>query len=158
MKRMKPLALAAVGVLGLAALAGGATLATAASSASTAITARQANFKKMGGAMKTLKDELSGGADKAKMIAAAKTIAAAGRKQGDLFPAGTGPSSGAKTDALAAIWSDRATFDAGMKKMIAEADKLAAVAGSGDASAIRAQFTATGKSCGACHRQFRADN
>lgn len=158
MKRTTPLLFAAAGVLGLTALAGGEALAVAAPSASTAIAARQANFKAMGAAMKTLKDELGGGANKARMVAAAKTIAAAGRKQAALFPAGTGPSSGIKTDALAAVWTDRATFNAGMNKMIAEADKLAAVAGSGDASAVRTQFAAIGKACGACHRQFRADN
>lgn len=158
MIRMKPLVIAAIGALGLAALAAGGTLATAATSASATILARQANFKKMGGAMKTLKEELGGGADKAKMLAAARTIAATARQQGALFPAGTGPSSGVKTDALPVIWTDRATFDADMTKLIAESDKLAAVAGSGDASAIGAQFKATGASCGACHRQFRAED
>ena len=42
------------------------------------IAARHANFEKMGKAMKTLKSELGGSADKAKMLPAAKTIAEAG--------------------------------------------------------------------------------
>ena len=156
MNRMKSFALAAG--IGLAALAGGATLASAAGPAEATIQARQANFKTIGRSVKAIKDSLSGSPDKAKIAAAAKTIAATGRKQAKLFPAGTGPSSGVKTDALAVIWTDRATFDGDMNKMIAAADKLAAVAKTGDAGAIGAQFKAMGGTCGGCHRQFRADH
>lgn len=137
--------------------AGGATLAIAASPADT-IAARQANFKKMGGAMKVIKDELAGGADKAKMAGAAKTIATMARAQGALFPKGTGPGAGVKTDALPAIWAQRVTFDGHAKKLIAEADKLIGVAGSGNTAAVAAQFKAVGGVCGACHKQFRADD
>lgn len=158
MTRMKPLALAAIGLVGLAAAATTATLATAASPASATISTRQANFKKMGGAMKVLKDELAGSADKAKMLAAAKVLAAQSRQQVKLFPAGSGPSSGVKTDALAAIWTDRATFDAAGKKLIVEADKLVAAAATGNAAAIGPQFKAVGATCGSCHRQFRAED
>lgn len=144
-------------VLALVLAATGATLAVAASPAET-IAARQANFKKMGGAMKVIKDELSGGADKAKMVGAARTIAAVARAQGPLFPKGTGPGAGVKTDALPAIWTDRATFDGHAKKLIAEADKLVAVAGSGNAAAVGAQFKVVGGTCGGCHKAFRADD
>ncbi len=142
--------------IALAAAAGG-TLAIAASPADT-IAARQANFKKMGGAMKVIKDELAGSADKAKMAGAAKTIAAVARAQVPLFPKGTGPGAGVKTDALPAIWTDRATFDGHAKKLIAEADKLVKVTSTGNAAAIGAQFKAVGGTCGACHKQFRADD
>jgi cytochrome c556 len=133
------------------------TLAVAASPADT-IAARQANFKKMGGAMKVIKDQLAGGADKAKMADAAKTIAAVARAQIPMFPKGTGPGAGVKTDALPAIWTDRATFDGHAKKLIVEADKLVAATGTGNAAAIGAQFKAVGSTCGACHKQFRADD
>ncbi|WP_298289919.1 cytochrome c [Novosphingobium sp.] len=142
--------------IALVAAAGG-TFAIAASPADT-IAARQANFKKMGGAMKVIKDELAGSADKAKMAGAAKTIAAMARAQVPLFPKGTGPGAGVKTDALPAIWTDRATFDGHAKKLIAEADKLVKVSGTGNAAAIGAQFKAVGGTCGACHKQFRADD
>lgn len=144
-------------VLALSLAATGASLAIAASPADT-IAARQANFKKMGGAMKVIKDELAGGADKAKMVGAARTIAAMARAQGPLFPKGTGPGAGVKTDALPAIWTDRVTFDGHARKLIAEADKLVAVAGSGNAAAVGAQFKAVGGTCGGCHKAFRADD
>ncbi|WP_232495311.1 c-type cytochrome [Novosphingobium kaempferiae] len=135
------------------------TMAVAASPAATAVTTRQANFKKMGGAMKVLKDQLaSGSIDKAQAVAAAKTLAATGRAQAGLFPNGSGASAGVKTDALPAIWTNRATFDSQMKAYIAQADKLVAAAGTGNAAAIGAQFKAVGGTCGSCHKQFRADN
>ncbi|HKR92128.1 cytochrome c [Novosphingobium sp.] len=158
MKRMKSLALAAAGVIALSAMAASGVLAAVSPSASAIISARKANFRKMGAAAKVLKTELAGNADKAKMLAAAKTIAANGRLQGALFPAGTGPSAGVKTDALPVIWTDRATFDADMKKLIAESDKLVTVANSGDAAAIGAQFKVVGGTCAACHRQFHKEH
>lgn len=111
----------------------------------------------MGAAMKALKDELAGSADPAKLLGSARTLSAMARAQQGLFPAGTGPAPGVKTDALPAIWAQRPVFDAAAAKLAAEADKLAAIAGSGTAAAVLAQFKAVGGSCAACHRQFRAD-
>ncbi|EJU10324.1 cytochrome c'' [Sphingomonas sp. LH128] len=152
------LSLAVLGV-SAAVLTVSATVAIAASPAETAIATRHANFKKMGGAMKVLKDQLaSGSIDKVQAVAAAKTLAATGRAQAGLFPNGSGPSSGVKTEALPAIWTNRAAFDGAMKTYIAQADKLVAVAGTGNAAAIGAQFKAVGGACGSCHKQFRADD
>ncbi|MEG8220925.1 cytochrome c [Sphingomonas sp. HH69] len=124
-----------------------------------AIAARQAGYKKMGAAMKALNDQLKTGAPvKAKMVGAAQALAAAAREQPRLFPAGSGPTAGVPTDALPNIWTDRATFDGQMARLIAESGKLIAVVNGGNADAIRAQAKATGATCAACHRQFRADN
>lgn len=153
MNPAKPLLLAAL----TAALIAGGVTASAASPAAQTIGARQANFKKMGAAMKALKDELAGSADKAKLSGAARTVASMARAQQPLFPAGTGPTSGVKTDALPAIWAQRPVFDAASAKLVAEADKLVELAGSGNTGAVLAQFKAVGGSCAACHRQFRAD-
>lgn len=123
-----------------------------------AIPARQAGFKKMGAAFKALNEQLKTDAPaKPVMAAAAATVAATAREQARLFPAGSGPAAGVKTDALPAIWSDRATFDAQMARLLTESGKLVTVTNGGDATAIRAQVKATGATCAACHRQFRAD-
>jgi len=116
--------------------------------------ARIAGFKKMGAAMKAIK---TGALDKAKMLAAVQTIAATSKGQGKLFPAGTGPTAGIKTDALPGIWTSRATFDANMAKLVGESAKLVTVVGAGNAAAVDAQVKAVGAVCSACHRQFRAD-
>lgn len=147
----------AIAAAGLGLVAAG-TLAVAATSADTAVQTRQANFKEMGKAMKTLKDELgSGSPSKTAMAAAAKTLVDKGAVQPDLFPNGSGESSAVKNDALMAIWTKRADFNAGWAEYKAEAAKLASAVNGGDTSAIQAQFKATGATCGSCHRQFRAD-
>ncbi|MHA6765900.1 c-type cytochrome [Sphingobium ummariense] len=116
---------------------------------------RQASFKKMGAAMKVMKEQLAGGSPaRPTMLAAAQTVAATARQQGALFPAG----SGAGTDALPAIWTQKATFDAQMAKLVAESGKLVTIVNGGNADAIGAQFKVVGGTCAACHKQFRADN
>lgn len=123
------------------------------------INTRVANYKKMGGAMKLIGDQLKSGTfNKATALPAAQTIAATAKGQGKLFPKGTGPAAGIKTDALANIWTDRATFDADMAKMNVEADKFVAVVGTGNATAVGVQMKVLGGTCGACHRQFRSEN
>ncbi len=122
------------------------------------IDARHAGFKKMGGAMKAMKEQLQTDAPSKPILAAsAQIIAATAPGQAKLFPAGTGPASGIKTDALANIWTDRANFDAQMAKLAVESGKLVTVVASGDMTAINAQYKATGATCGGCHRVFRAD-
>ena len=44
-----------------------------------------------------------------------------------LFAAGSGPTAGLSTDALPNIWTDRATFDGQMAKLIAESGKLVGI-------------------------------
>lgn len=143
----------------VAALAAIGALTAATVPPKTAIATRQAGYKKMGAAMKALGSELKSGTPaKATMIAAAQTIAATAREQGKLFPVGSGPGAGVATDALPAIWTDRTTFDAQMSRLVAESGKLVAVINGGNTGAIGAQVKATGGTCAACHRQFRADN
>lgn len=158
--RRPMLALSGISLVALPVLAGSLTAAPAAAPApKAAIAARQAGYKKMGAAMKALNDQLKSGTPvKATMVAAAQMIAGTAREQPRLFPAGSGPTAGAPTDALPNIWTDRATFDGQMAKLIAESGKLVSTANSGTADAIRAQAKATGATCAACHRQFRADS
>lgn len=151
--------LCAVSCMALLPVLAAASAPAAGPSAVSVVAARQTGFKKMGGAMKLLRDQLASGApSKPLMVSAAQTMATAAREQAKLFPAGSGPGAGVKTDALPAVWSNRAAFDAAMGRLIAESTKLATVAGSGDAAAITAQLKATGGTCAACHKQFRADN
>ncbi|WP_156842141.1 c-type cytochrome [Novosphingobium aquimarinum] len=152
----RALRLAIAAAAGLA-VAGVTTFALAAPSASAVIAERQANYKKMGAAMKAIKDQLAGTPQKGAVVDAAQTLATIARKQTGLFPAGSGASSGVKTDALANIWSDRATFDGYQKDLIAQTGKLLAAANTGSISATTERYRATGKVCSACHKEFRAD-
>ncbi len=51
------------------------------------------------------------------------------------------------------VWTDRAKFDAGAKKLQEEATKLAA--GAKTLDGLKAAFTATAGTCKACHDDFR---
>ena len=123
-----------------------------------AIVARQEGFKKMGAAMKALKAQLATDApDKPIMAAAAATIRDIARNQGPLFPAGSGTEAGIKTDALPAIWTDKAKFDSDMAALVDESGKLVMTVDGGDKDAIAAQTKAVGGACASCHHQFRQD-
>ena len=61
-----------------------------------------------------------------------------------------------KTAALPAVYNDKAKFDEIASRLENEASRLATVSRSGDEAAVKAQITAVGKVCGACHNDFRA--
>jgi cytochrome c556 len=120
------------------------------------IETRQANLKEMGEAFKTISDQNKAAAPDMALIApAAAKVQAHATEIGNWFPAGSGPEAGIKTEALAKIWEDRATFDAAVARLQEEAGKLQTAAASGDAAAVKAQFPATGGACKNCHDTFR---
>ena len=62
---------------------------------------------------------------------------------------------GVKTNALPAVFKDRAKFDEAGSRLENEASKLAALSRSGDEAAVKAQIGAVGKACAGCHESFR---
>ena len=147
-RRLAPVAL----LLGLA-----ATTAWAASPAiTTAVSARRANFKEIGGAFKSVNDEIkSGSPDFNAVRPLARDIAARSAQLSKYFPRGSGPESGAKTRAKAAIWSDYATFSKLQADMVASANALNAAAQRGDTAGLASARTTLGGACKACHDRFR---
>jgi cytochrome c556 len=120
------------------------------------IETRQANLKDLGKNFKAIADQTKAATlDMAVIAPAADTVKTHASEIGNWFPAGTGPESGVKTEALPKIWEDRATFDAAVTRLQAEAAKLQTAAASGDAAAVKAQFPETGKACKNCHDTFR---
>ncbi|NWG76493.1 MAG: cytochrome c [Rubrivivax sp.] len=61
------------------------------------------------------------------------------------------------TRALPKIWSERAQFDAGAKKMQDEVANLVVAAKSNDLEKLKAAFGAAGQTCKACHDNFRKE-
>ncbi len=91
------------------------------------------------------------------MTAYATALAQTAPLIGDLYPAGTGPDSGVKTRAMAAIWEDTDGFQAAVAKNTELSNALLAAAQSGDPAAVGAALGDLGKnSCGACHTSFRS--
>lgn len=68
---------------------------------------------------------------------------------------GEGTDKGGNTKARAEIWQKRSDFDAKMKTMVDEAKRLPAAARANVAS-LKAAVGDTGKTCKACHDDFRA--
>ncbi|HEY7800692.1 MAG TPA: cytochrome c [Hyphomonadaceae bacterium] len=170
-KRFQLLA-AAVAVLALAACGGesGTTDSGAAAPAADAgnatlpngvtvkqqIEVRQKSLKEMGAAMKTIGDQMKSGAPELDQIRpAVQTIKTHSTELPTWFPAGTGPESGVKTEALAKIWEDQPGFQAAAQRLADEAARLSDVATGEDLAAIGAQVAATGGACKNCHDQFR---
>lgn len=67
----------------------------------------------------------------------------------------TGDSQGVKSKAKSDVWTDKAKFDQGAEKMMAEVSKLNAAAKTGNLDALKAAFGDTAKTCKACHDAFR---
>lgn len=148
------LALVLAGALAI----GGAGTAIAQNAAAKAVTERQAGFKRVGGAFKTINDQLKAGEpDLAAIRTAAAAINASGSAQYRWFPRGSGPAAGVKTKARAEIWSDGPGFAVAQRAYQVEAAKLQRFAAAGDVEGLKQQAKALGGACGGCHKKYREE-
>jgi cytochrome c556 len=139
-----------------AVIASAAAVALAAASPKDTIKLRQEGLKDLGAQMKVINDTLKTSApDAAKIKEAAAKVKKHSAEISTWFPAGSGPEAGVETAAKPEIWKDAADFTAKGNAFVAEADKLATVADSGDVEGVRNQVRAVGKSCGGCHERYR---
>ena len=121
-----------------------------------AVADRQAEMDRMAKAMQVigrfLKNE---GATVAEGGVSAGTIrAVAGRLVSDLLPEGTEIGVGGSA-ARPELWRQWDVFGQYAANLSATAGRLAAVAATGDAGAMRAPMIAVVRACGACHELFR---
>lgn len=63
-----------------------------------------------------------------------------------------------KSRTLPAAFSDAGKFKQAQDRFTGEVSKLVTAVGGGDEAAIKSQLAAVGKSCGACHNDFREKN
>jgi cytochrome c556 len=130
--------------------------AAAAPNVAAAIKARQANYKEIGGAFKSIRDELKSGApDLATVRPLARDLASRAAQTLTYFPRGSGPESGLKTRAKAQIWAEQGKFVALQQQMITAAKVLDAAAASGDTARMDAARDSLGAACKACHDRYR---
>ena len=121
-----------------------------------AVAARHQNYKQLGGAFKALTDELKKDTpDKAVIAASAAKMKALAGQIPSWFPKGSGPESGAKTDAKPDIWKDPNGFAAAASRLQVETAKLDQFAAAGDLEAVKGQVRATGGACKNCHDKYR---
>ena len=153
---MKRIAIASI----LAALAG-ASFAQQSLKPEEMIRLRKAGYSFMSWNMGKIKANLEGNFNKEQVIAAANAVAAtANSGMGALFGPGSDKDVGdQKTRVKPELFMPQ--HQDKLREVAAalgrEANELARVAASGDATAIRAQFGKTGGACKGCHDEFRKD-
>jgi cytochrome c556 len=117
-----------------------------------AVRARQENRKQAAAAMRGIKGIIDMKGSTGEALAYAANLKALGLEFVRMFPVG---SNQGDTKVLPAVWTQWRDFEAANRAQIAAYDRLAAAASSGDLAALTMAFGNAGKSCGACHDQFR---
>lgn len=117
------------------------------------VEARKMNFRQSGGAMRQMRGQLQNG-DFQAIAAAGEAMAAWAENMPSYFPEGTGPDT-QKTNAKPSIWQEFDKFTSLAQDNQRAALALVTAAKSGEASDVMAKMQALGKSCGACHSNFK---
>lgn len=138
--------------------ASGYALAQQAPKPETLIKWRQSVFQVIAWNSGRIKANVDGQYNKEEVIKAANTIAALSKSGlGSLFVPGTEQGKGwHDTAAKAEVFKDTAHFDELGAAFSKEAVELASVAANGDQAAVKAQFGKLGRSCKACHDDFKS--
>jgi cytochrome c556 len=119
---------------------------------------RHEGMETIGKSVKTIKQSLdSGSPDLAAIRAAAAKIDELAGKSSGWFPPGTGQDVLHKTRALPAIWEKPEDFASKDRNLREAASAFNAATQAGDLSQIKARFADLGKTCGACHDNYRAE-
>ncbi|MFB2550964.1 c-type cytochrome [Ensifer soli] len=117
---------------------------------------RQADMKRIGGAMGALAGMAKGEKpyDAAVVTQSLTTISEMSKVFPTLFPEGS--ETGDETEASPAIWQNMADFKAKAEKLGADADALLANPPA-DQAALGAAVGTLGPNCGGCHKVYRVD-
>jgi cytochrome c556 len=120
------------------------------------IEARQSNFKDLGGAFKTVRDQLRlSRPDLISIEQAAQTVKDMSHEHANWFPRGTGQEAGFKTAAKPEIWNDPQGFATANKRFAEEGAKLYALAQAKDIAGLKAHVLVVGQACKGCHDKYR---
>lgn len=122
------------------------------------IESRQHNLKDLGGAYKTINDQLRTNAPNTQEIGfAAAEVLQHAENIGFWFPEGTGLDAGVETETLATVWEDPEGFAAAVEQFKTAAVALNTAAQSGDLEAIGTASRPAGAACKNCHDNYRLD-
>ncbi|OYY89297.1 MAG: hypothetical protein B7Y45_12445 [Sphingomonas sp. 28-66-16] len=116
------------------------------------VQARQAGFHLAVASFLGIKAGIARGDDVKTLALPAAALAGWGKAIPTMFPPGTDTP---ESDALPTVWSDRAGFETAAANMSAAARTLADLGKAGDTAGFATQFGALGKTCGACHKDYR---
>ncbi len=126
--------------------------AGAAEAPQAAVAERQAGEHRAGEIMRDLRLDVLAGRDVVPLAEKAQLVADWAARLPALFPPG---SDQGETNALPAVWFDRAGFAAKARALDEQARLLVAAARAGDRAAFAAAYLSTGNACAECHRFFR---
>ena len=142
--------------LAVATLSLSASLVSLPATADSALIAeRKANFSKSAQQMRQMRAQFQAG-DYEAIQASADAIAIWAASMTDYFPPNTSPEvATVKTSALPSIWQRFDEFSALAANHGTAARALSSAAADGNADEIMAKMQAMGKTCGACHSQFK---
>lgn len=121
----------------------------------TEIKARRAAMKAVGGHMGGIKLALKGAGGSGALVAHAEGMVSMAKITSGIFPKGSDMGA-VKTRALPEIWSKPAEFKAAVDAFSSASGAFLAAAKGGDKGAIGKAMKGLGKSCGGCHKNFRA--
>ena len=136
----------------------GTAAAQSSNPAQTVIRARQASYKQMGAAMKSIVEQSrSDTPSRPMLLQSTERILYFSRRISRWFPRGSGPETGIPTHARPEIWTDRAGFTRAAAGLEAAARRFGVIAQRGEPAAIRAAVPMVANACRACHDRFRVD-
>lgn len=140
-------------------MAGIATAPVLAATAAEVVKSRVERYKGLGASFKRVNDEFKKDSPDMKILqVSAQEIAVRAREQYKWYPRGSGPEAGIKTKAKAEIWTNAAAFKKAQDAFNVQAAAFRKGAASGDVAQMRTLSKSLGGTCGACHRQFRAES
>lgn len=165
LQRLKPaarallLALAVAAAL-LAAGCGGKPKAVVDPEIEEKVRVRKQNFSEIGTLFKNLGDTIKKGEPlqgNPAVQSSVQQLVSYAKDEKFWFDEGTGPESGADTDAKAEIWTNRADFDEKIAALVAETEKLQSVYAEGNDEAFKEQLKTVGVACQNCHKKYRVE-
>lgn len=122
---------------------------------------RKQNFSEIGTLFKNLGDTVKKGQPlqgNPAVQSSVQQLASYAKDEKFWFDEGTGPESGADTDAKAEIWTNRADFDEKIAALVTETEKLQAVYAEGNDEAFKEQLKTVGVACQNCHKKYRTED
>lgn len=124
------------------------------SDAKSEIKYRQGVMAVVGGHMKSMGTILKGQVHMEDLQFHAKALVNVSSIVPNIFPEGSGDG---KTEALPAIWEDKAEFKSALDKFVSAAEGMAKASESGDMMVIGPAIKELGGSCKGCHDDFKEE-
>jgi len=121
-----------------------------------AISARQASLDMSAITFRSMRDAVNGGREAKTQAYAAAALAKWAKALPRLFPAGTAVGETiVNTQALPAIWRDRAGFEEAAAYYAETTAKLATLAASNDTAGFTKQLDEVNQACASCHARYK---